>query len=226
MLTAPTLTRVAQPVDTVNMPRATTSTAASGTAYHHGHLREALVDAAFELARTGGPDAVVLREVSRQAGVSHSAAYRHFSDHDELRAAVSARCMQQLAALMVERIDGVTVRGRVKRAWARLEAIGRAYIEFAVTEPGWFRTAFASAAGHKVDPPDDDLPFGLLAARLDELVSVGALPVERRPAAEYAAWSMVHGLSSLLVDGPLRELPDEEIDRAVGTVLAVVQRGL
>ena len=59
--------------------------------YHHGNLRETLVAAGVELARTGGPDAVVLRAVSRQAGVSHNAAYRHFADHDELLAAVAAR---------------------------------------------------------------------------------------------------------------------------------------
>ena len=62
--------------------------------YHHGNLRETLVDAGMELARTGGPNAVVLRAVSRQADVSHNAAYRHFADHEDLLAAVSARCMR------------------------------------------------------------------------------------------------------------------------------------
>lgn len=69
-------------------------------------------------------------------------------------------------------------------------------------------------------------PYDVLSAGLDELVDVGALTHERRNGAEYAAWSAVHGLSSLLLDGPLRELPDPEIDRAISTVLAVIYRGL
>jgi hypothetical protein len=52
------------------------------------------------------------------------------------------------------------------------------------------------------------------------------LPKRRRVGAEYAAWSAVHGISSLLLDGPLRELPEPEIDRAISTVLAVIARGL
>jgi len=201
--------------------------------YHHGNLRETLIDAGTELARAGGPNAVVLRAVSREANVSHNAAYRHFADHEDLLAAVSTRCMRQLGLLMTERIAGVTAGNKVTRAWAKLEAIGRAYIEFAITEPGWFRTAFVGAVPHDKSPPttrgedvDSLNPYAMLAARLDELVAVGALPTERRPGAEYAAWSAVHGLSSLVVDGPLRDIPDDEIERAVATVMGVVRRGL
>jgi len=197
--------------------------------YHHGNLRETLVEAGVELARTGGPDAVVLRAVSRQAGVSHNAAYRHFADHDELLDAVAARCMAELAHLMGERTRAVRIRDPARRAQARLEAIGRAYIDFAVGEPGWFRTAFAghpAAPGGRAAPPPEDDPYALLSARLDELVEVGVLPAERRPGAEQAAWSMVHGLSNLLLDGPLRELSPEEREDAVRTALTVVRRGL
>lgn len=227
MLTTSTLTSVALVVDTVNMigPEAT-----ERRPYHHGNLRETLVDAGLELARTGGPGAVVLRAVSREANVSHNAAYRHFADHEDLLAAVSARCMRQLGLLMSQRIAEVPSGNKVRRAWAKLAAIGRAYIDFALTEPGWFRTAFVGAAPHDPAPTTDDQdplePYALLAARLDELVAVGALPPERRPRAEYVAWSAVHGLSSLLVDGPLRAIPDDEIERAITTVIAAVARGL
>ena len=208
-------------------------------AYHHGNLRAALVDAGVALARTGGPNAVVLRAVSRQAGVSHNAAYRHFANQEDLLAAVAHQCMTRLSLLMIGRMSRVTTRHRARRAQARLEAIGRAYIDFARTEPGWFRTAFTSAqphadggsrvepaldAAHGADPVPD--PYEILSAGLDELVEAGVLTLERRPGAEYAAWSAVHGLSSLLLDGPLRELPDTEIERAISTVLTVVSRGL
>lgn len=202
--------------------------------YHHGKLRAALVDAGVELARTGGPDAVLLRAASRQAGVSHNAVYRHFADQEDLLAAVAQQCMTQLSLLMLERISQVTVRNRVRRAQARLGAVGRAYIDFARTEPGWFRTAFTSARPHADEPvradDSDDVPipnpYEVLAARLDELVEVGAITPERREGGEYVAWSSVHGISSLLLDGPLRALPESEVDVAIGTVLAGISRSL
>src|SRR5437660_10582412 len=104
--------------------------------YHHGYLREALVEAGVELARTGGPNAVLLRAVSRQAGVSHNAAYRHFANHEDLLAAVAERCMSQLGLLMIERSDRVTTGDPVERARQRLKATGRAYSDFARTDPG------------------------------------------------------------------------------------------
>ena len=205
--------------------------------YHHGNLRTALIEAGVELARTGGPAAIVLRAVSRQAGVSHNAAYRHFANQEDLVAAVAERCMAKLGALMIERIGQVAARGAVRRAQARLQATGRAYIDFARSEPGWFRTAFSSARPHGADGPlrmpsledadaDPANPYLVLSARLDELVAVGAMTPEQRDGAEYAAWSSVHGLSSLLIDGPLRELPETEVERAINTVLGVVNRGL
>lgn len=207
-----------------------------GRGYHHGNLREALVEAGVELARTGGPGAVLLRAASRQAGVSHNAAYRHFANQEDLLAAVAERCMMQLGQLMIERTNLVTARGPVRRARARLGAIGRAYIDFARSEPGWFRTAFSSAR-HAADgapsappqPTDTDQitdPYRLLSARLDELVDVGALTPERRRGAEFAAWSAVHGLSSLLLDGPLRDLPEPQVEYAIATTLAAIDHGL
>jgi AcrR family transcriptional regulator len=195
------------------------------------------VEAGVELARTGGPAAVQLRAASRKAGVSHNAAYRHFANQEDLVAAVAEQCMTQLGLLMIERSNQVTARGPVPRARARLEAIGRAYIDFARTEPGWFRTAFSSARPHPTEgsthePPsasdvdDPTSPYGLLGARLDELVAVGALTPQRRRGAEYAAWAAVHGISSLLLDGPLRDLPEPEAESAITTVLAVINRGL
>lgn len=216
MLTLTTLTSVALVVDTVNM---------TSRPYHHGRLQETLVDAALELARTGGPEAVVLRAASRAAGVSHNAAYRHFADHEELLTAVAERCVAALADLMVRRTDAVVADDPVGTAWARLDALGRAYVEFAVTEPGWFRTAF-TAAHPPVPGAAGKGPLELLGARLDELVEVGAVPAERRPGAEFAAWSMVHGLSTLVVEGPLRGMGTAELEPAVDTVLGTVRRGL
>lgn len=225
------------------VPRATGPSAERG--YHHGHLREALVDAGVALARAGGPAAVQLRAVTREAGVSHNAAYRHFASQEDLVAAVAQRCMKQLSLLMIERMDQVTARDAVQRAHDRLEAIGRAYIDFARAEPGWFRTAFSSARSHageeppaEVHPDDttgtDDTedtdgvpgPYEILNACLDDLVEVGAMTADARVGAEYAAWSSVHGLSSLLLDGPLRDLPEPEVEHAINAVLGESSHGM
>jgi AcrR family transcriptional regulator len=222
MLTATTLDTLPAEVDTVNM-----------RAYHHGNLRAALVDAAFALARKEGPDAVVVRAAAREVGVSHNAAYRHFADRDALLRAVCERCMSELARLMEAGIAAVPDEpSPAESAWGRLGATGRAYVEFATTEPGWFRTAFAVPRGLGHVRPGEGAgesglnPYQLLGRCLDDLVAAGGLPAERRPGAEVAAWSAVHGLSALLIDGPLRDLADDDRAAAVDKVLAMVSGGL
>jgi AcrR family transcriptional regulator len=126
--------------------------------YHHGNLRAALLEHGVSLARAGGPDAVVLRDVQRMAGVSNSAAYRHYADRHALLAAVKANVMTQMGAAMVEALDQVPGRGpRTERALARFRATGQAYIDFAVAEPGLFRTAFAPDG---TEPSEETTPGG------------------------------------------------------------------
>jgi AcrR family transcriptional regulator len=117
-----------------------------------GRLREALVDAALATARTEGPDAVVLRAATRAAAVSPNAACRHFADRDELFCTVRARCLERLADLMKTR-QAETALGLdpVASAWQRLRAGGQAYVEFAVTEPGWFAPPLAPSSGSGVN---------------------------------------------------------------------------
>jgi len=197
--------------------------------YHHGALREALIEASIALASEGGPDRVVLREAARVAGVSHSAAYRHFRDREELLAEVSHRARHELAAEMRRRV------GRTKDPRKRLRAVGTAYVDFALTRTGLFRTAFVahpataevgSPDGFEAeDPPGDAEPFQVLGRVLDETVAAGLLKPERRPGAEIAAWSAVHGLAVLLLDGPLPSSP-AGITFATRQVLDAVERAL
>src|SRR5689334_2452155 len=164
--------------------------------YHHGNLRPVLVDTAVELARTTGPDGVVLREVARRAGVSHNAAYRHFADRAALLGEVSDRAMADLERAMTERIEAVTLDDPAARAAERLRETGRAYVDFAVREPGLFTVAFTSPAGpevHQAEAPPATGPYAVLNAVLDELVDVGALLPERRSGADAACWATVHG---------------------------------
>jgi AcrR family transcriptional regulator len=205
----------------------------SKRSYHHGDLRNALIDAAVATARQHGPSAVLLRDIARQVGVSHNAGYRHFASQGELLTAVAQRGLAELAANMQKGLDAAPKRRDPKqRARGRLRAIGRAYVEFAVAEPGLFRTVWA-AAGYPATPADTDLsvaptsdPYLLLNAVLDELVTVGAIPASRRPYSETVAWSAVHGLSTLLIDGPLAGMPPTELEKALDRLCDVLDAGL
>ena len=118
-------------------------------------VRDGLVAAGLELARTGGPDAVVLREATRMVGVVPNAAYRHFADRDELLAAVCTAAMRELAARMAAGVARVRGKyGDPDAAQRRLQAIGVAYLEFAHEEPGLFATAFALPQRHAYGVPD------------------------------------------------------------------------
>ncbi len=187
--------------------------------YHHGDLPNALADAATEMARAGGPDAIVLRAAARAAGVSAAAAYRHFADHDELLQVVRQRALDALAEAMQQSLDsGEKLDDPALESVRRLRALGQAYLRFALTDPGLFRTAFC-----RPDKPVPDAaermaahgPYALLSGVLDELVTHGVLDPGRRPGAEIPAWSAVHGLATLLTDGPLALLSAQERAEAI-----------
>ncbi|HEX8859982.1 MAG TPA: TetR/AcrR family transcriptional regulator [Actinomycetes bacterium] len=201
--------------------------------YRHGDLYRALLAAGTELARAGGPDAVVLREVTRRVGVVPNAAYRHFADRQALLAAVRSAAQSALAAAIeAEQAKLPDQDDPVGAARARLRAVGTGYLRFAQAEPGLFRTAFSVPA----DLPDTASParasdsgmrpFQLLAAALDELVDAGVLPRKRRRGAELLAWSAVHGLATLIIDGPLRGLDYTRTHTIAQRLLDMVERGL
>ena len=201
--------------------------------YRHGDLRQALLDAGLEMAREGGPDAVVLREATRRAGVSPNAAYRHFADRTELVEAVSDAAQSLAAGAIESEWNAVPATlDPVEIAHAHLRAVGRGYLDFARAEPGLFRAAFTvprdldSALEPRQAGPGGRTSFQLLSIALDELVAVGALPPERRPGAEFSAWSAVHGLAMLVLEGPLRNLDPELARSAGGRLIDMVDRGL
>ena len=201
--------------------------------YRHGDLRRALLDAGIELARDGGPDAVVLREATRRAGVVPNAAYRHFASRDDLLHAVRAAALAALARAIEAELAQLRRRRDPRRgARDRLRAIGSAYVRFAQQEPGLFRAGF-SASDRPPTDPDPEMagsgglnPFELLGTVLDEMVATGALPAARRPGAEYLAWSSVHGLAMLLIDGPLKSMPEADRQQVVELLLDMVEQGL
>jgi AcrR family transcriptional regulator len=198
--------------------------------YHHGDLANALTTAATQLARDGGPEAVVLREAARSVGVSATAAYRHFAGHGDLMHAVKECAQGALADRMRAELAASPADPDPRReAVRRLEAIGMGYIGFALDEPGLFRTAFCradkgfeEAAASMANSP----AFQLLGEALDALAETGLLPAERRPHAELFAWSSTHGLAMLLLDGPLSELPGPDRELVIARTLQGVLDGL
>jgi AcrR family transcriptional regulator len=198
--------------------------------YHHGDLRNALAEAAATLAKEGGPESVTVRAAARLVGVTPTAAYRHYSGHEELLAEAKHQCLARLGVAMRQELDGQpTIENRLHRALRNMAAAGRAYVDFALAEPGLFRTAFCQGGavlGKDHAEEQADRPFGLLVGLLDELVDVGFLPAERRPLAEAAAWSTVHGLAMLLLDGPLRDVPPHIREEAITRTLVIMGQAL
>src|SRR6266700_7153152 len=92
--------------------------------YHHGNLRETLLQSAIRLIAEVGPTAFTLREVARQAGVSHNAPYRHFQDKDALLAAVATQGYGELTEAMLE------AAAQQPHALDQLKHAGLAYISF------------------------------------------------------------------------------------------------
>jgi AcrR family transcriptional regulator len=202
----------------------------SRPSYHHGDLPNALTGAALELARAGGPDAVVLREAARQIGVSATAAYRHFSSREDLIHAVKDCALGELAERMQQELSRVPGGGdEVARLRARLRALGAGYIGFALDQPGLFRTAFARtepiSGRHGIDPLET-APFKLVIAILDDLVTAGVIRPGRRPFLELSAWATVHGMAELILDGPVRHMPPELQQAAIERTLDMVVDGI
>ncbi|WP_160010051.1 TetR/AcrR family transcriptional regulator [Nocardioides sp. AX2bis] len=192
--------------------------------YHHGRLREALIEAAVEGVRDRGPEAVVLRDLARRVGVSHNAAYRHFAHRDEIVAEVAGVGMGLLVDAIRERVAAVSATDPVVRARLRLAETGRAYVAFALAEPGLFRVAFGSTeALGKTASPDAD-PYAELGVVLDDLVSVGFLSPAARVDAEQTCWSAMHGFAVLNLEGPLRHSSSDQRLAALERVLIALDR--
>jgi hypothetical protein len=164
-----------------------------------GAIRSALVQAGMALARSGGPDAVVLL------------------------AAVSDEAVGELAQRMAARMAQVRAGPHTPTgARLRLRAVGQAYLEFARTESGLFDTAFAAADRHPPSPGTGEPgPLQHLQSALDNLVAAGILSPARRPGIEYPTWATVHGLAVLL-RGPLSSLTDREKTRLEAQTLTFI----
>jgi AcrR family transcriptional regulator len=169
--------------------------------YHHGDLRAALVAVGLDLLKQRDADALSLREVARGVGVSATAVYRHFPDKQSLLLAMCAQGAEAMAAEQQAAMEAVDASGGVGRAG--FDAMGEAYVRFALANPALFRLMMS------VHPADGyfsgealvvNAAMQLLRKSVDSLLPESATAEARRIAAIHA-WSMVHGMAMLMLEG-------------------------
>jgi AcrR family transcriptional regulator len=184
--------------------------------YHHGNLPQALRDAALALITEAGADALTLRGAAKRAGVSQAAPYRHFRNKEALLAAVAEDGFRAMAEAMRRR----AAPHREDPA-GRLRALGRAYVEFATRHPAHFRVMFGRVpvdrAAHPGLQAAAAAAYGLLTDAIRDCQAAGVVRAGDPEERALCAWSAVHGLSALVVDGQLGERgrPLEPLARAV-----------
>jgi AcrR family transcriptional regulator len=176
--------------------------------YHHGNLKEALVEAALALIRAKGPGGFTFAEAARQAGVSPAAPYRHFRDRDALLVEVALRGYVRFADALQAAWKG----GRPEPVRALLET-GRAFLAFARNEPAHYAAMFESGLAINADPELNaaaERAFEVLRAAVEAVVAT--LPAKHRPPITMMAlhlWSQAHGIASLFgrADAARRPIP-------------------
>jgi AcrR family transcriptional regulator len=170
--------------------------------YHHGDLRRALLDAALVLVAEHGPAALSLREVARRAGVSHAAPTHHFRNKAGLLTAIAADGYRKLA-------DALAAAGaNAPAAYPPFREQGVAYVRFATGHPAHFAVM---RAPYLLDHDDADLAAARASAG-DQLRGGAATLSGSDATTPLAAWAIVHGLASLLLEGNIRLAPGDDVE--------------
>ena len=171
--------------------------------YHHGDLRRALLDEALRTIQTLGVEHLTLRTVGERLGVSRSALYRHFADKQALLATVGKEGFRKLRQAIADAWEG-NGRGRVG-----FEAMGRAYVQFAVAHPSHYRVMFGgfieSAAKDDHFVAEANAAFQLLVDALVEQQNAGDIRRDDPVLIARFVWALVHGTAMLVIDGQLPE---------------------
>lgn len=170
--------------------------------YHHGDLRRALLEEALRTIETHGVDALTLRTVGERLGVSRTALYRHFTDKPALLASVGREGFRLLRLTLT---DAWEQHGRGREGF---EAMGMAYVRFAVNHPSHYRVMF----GGFIESCEKDDAFmeeakGAFQVLVDSLIEQQRAGLVRNDDPLLLArmiWSLVHGIAMLVIDGQLR----------------------
>lgn len=175
--------------------------------YHHGDLRRALIDQALRTIEREGVEGLTLRAVGEALGVSRTALYRHFADKQALLAAVSREGFRTLRVALVNAWEA---HGRGQSGF---EAMGRAYLAFAVSHPSHYRVMFGRfAEATAYDPDLAQEAAAAFQALVDALVARqrdGAVRADEPVLQARFVWATTHGIAMLVIDG---QLGDEDAD--------------
>jgi AcrR family transcriptional regulator len=208
------------------------SRAPAKAGYHHGALREALIDASLTLIARDGIAGLNFREVARLAGVTHGAPYHHFPDKAALLRAIADDGFVRLAAVL-----GEVRAGAASAPAAALEACVLAYVQFAQDHPAHFRAMFYKpAADPAADPAAGragEAAFQIVVDVVADCQRAGVAPAGPRMPFALTIWAVAHGLAALWLDGPLvkraaalRQKPDALARRVAQTLRALLAAGV
>jgi AcrR family transcriptional regulator len=190
-------------------------------------LRQKVLSASLALIEEGGLDRLSMREVARKAGVSHQAPYHYFGDREAILAALAGEGFEKLGRALVRAAADA---GEPSKA---VEAMGRAYVDFALRHPAYFQVMFRADAVPLDRYPEarqaEDDAFGSLVEEIDK--AFADEPAETRRSIAIAAWAMVHGLATLILEGSLarkvgvsKARQKQLADEVIGAFLGLLRR--
>lgn len=193
--------------------------------YHHGDLRQTLIDTALELVAEQGVTQWSLREVARRIGVSHTAPYRHFSDRDSLLAAVAERGFQEMSQHLQQTLNNTPTDPD-----NRLQAIGVAYIQYAIAHPCEYQIMFRTSLEDEQKYSDlakaATKAFSILVNVIAEGQKTSIFRSGNSKELAQVAWSLVHGLSMLLIDGHLKVPKNSSVEIVATYTTQMLSQGI
>jgi AcrR family transcriptional regulator len=189
-------------------------------------LRQKVLTASLALIEEGGLDRLSMREVARKAGVSHQAPYHYFGDREAILAALAGEGFEKLGRALVHAAEA-------DEPGKAVAAMGRAYVDFAIRHPAYFQVMFRADAVPLDRYPEarrlEDDAFGCLVEGIDKVFA--GEPAERRRTMAIAAWALVHGLATLILEGSLarkvgvpRARQKQLADEVIGAFLGLLGR--
>jgi AcrR family transcriptional regulator len=195
------------------------------TAYHHGSLREALIEAAYGLISEHGVDGFTIADACRAAGVSTAAPYRHFADRDALIRAVCVRGYERLGEQIVQ------ARGtRPLGSPDAIIAMGQAYVAFVVAAPNLFEIMWGAHDEDAKDPQAQmagEQCFGALCRSVEAFKAENGLDAVDTMDIAVPLWTMVHGTASLHLGERLGKMaPDTDVNSMIDATVRAYLRGL
>jgi len=192
--------------------------------YHHGNLKESLIEEALNMIEKDGISSITLRELTKKLGTSRSAVYRHYSSKDELIKAVIQAGFDKLDATVHPTLLGDA------NILDKLYNMGKAYMSFAMENPNLYRTIFGNEIQKEreescdINDENDAAGFHALVALVIEAQESGLIQKDDAFMQSTVIWAMMHGLSNLLIDGHLHI--QENIDELYELTFKTLLRGI